>query len=112
MAFKYRNPEDVTSPADYVDVIEILREGSPDDNGDTSYAVARIEWEGKECIGVRWNISDKERENPEKESGDVECIGMPSSFGHPVWFVMPDELWDTESEIWKKIQASIKQRNK
>lgn len=84
----YVKPEEVTSPKDSVSNVEVLYEGK-----EGSCAIARLIWDGEECIGIRWNGT---AENPN---------GYPSSFGHPCWLVLDDDAV-------KVISAIILERNK
>jgi hypothetical protein len=95
---KYYKPEDVTSPADFIESVTVIHDG-----GANSFSVAKISWEGQECIGIRWNVARREHDDPEKKNGNQICVGMPSSHGYPVWFVLPDELLEDNSEIRKMI---------
>jgi hypothetical protein len=52
--------------------------------------VARVEWEGSEKIGIRWNGSK-----------DGPGIGNPQSRGNATWFLLPEEL---EKVILEKVE--------
>lgn len=82
---KYYKPVEVTSPKDFIKIIEILDEGDED-----SYAIAIIEWEGIKQVGIRWNVARREWNETEKINERKTCVGMPSSHGYPVWFILPD----------------------
>ena len=99
---RYRNPHQVTSPRDFLEVIEIIHDG-----GDKGASIARINWEGNPAIGVRWNIARSEYEDESKKFGQRECNGMPSCYGHPQWFVMPEELLDRKSDTWKTLERTL-----
>lgn len=99
---KYRNPHQVTSPRDFVEVIEIIHDG-----GEAGASIARINWEGSPVIGVRWNVARRERDDETKKSEERECVGMPSSQGHPVWFVLPEELLNKGSDAWRAIEQTL-----
>ena len=99
---KYAPPSTVTSPQDYISNINVLFDG-----GDDSFSVAKLDWEGKPCIAMRWNVARRERDDPDKISGAKVCVGMPSSHGFPVWFVLPDEIVNKDSEIWKLIESKL-----
>jgi hypothetical protein len=96
---KYAAPDTVLSPRDYVSNVEVLFDG-----GEESFSVARLDWEGASRIAIRWNVARREWEDTEKEAERKVCVGVPSSHGHPVWFVLPDELLDSSHEIWTKIR--------
>ena len=93
----YVNPAQVTSPQDYVSNVRVLFDG-----GDNSVSIAKIEWEGKDCFAARWNVAAREWDDPDKRAGKI-CLGMPTSHGLPVWFVLPKELLDRKSKAWEAI---------
>jgi hypothetical protein len=105
----YVDPRHVNSPQDYVTDVRVVHDGGGDDPA-KSFSVARIKWEGADCVAIRWNVAMREFDDPAKQQGK-QCVGVPSSRGYPVWFILPDEITDITSEIWKKI-ASIKEKNK
>ncbi len=98
----YRKPENVLSPRDTIREVKVIC-----DDGENSISVAKIKWEDKEVTGVRWNVSMREWDDQDKINGK-ECLGMPISTGHPVWFIIPNELFDKDSELWKKIENGLK----
>jgi len=59
---------------------------------------------------MRWNVSEREWDDADKESGKVLCKGMPVSRGYPVWFVLPDDAFKN-TDVWKKIIVSMKPDN-
>jgi hypothetical protein len=91
---RYITPQNVTSPRDFVQNVQILFDG-----GNESFSIARLEWEGGSCIGIRWNIARREWDDPSKQSDERECVGMPSSRGYPVWFVLPNEIRDGSFDL-------------
>jgi hypothetical protein len=97
----YTPPNTVTSPRDYISNLCVLFDG-----GEDSVSVARLHWEGKPCIAMRWNVARREWDDPEKKSGKKVCVGMPSSHGFPVWFLLPDELLEEESDLRRLVKAS------
>ena len=100
---KYFPSAKVISPTDYVSNIKVLYDG-----GDNSVSVASLKWEGKPCIAMRWNIARREWDDPEKIENKKTCIGMPSSHGYPVWFILPDELFNSQSDLNKAIDDFYK----
>lgn len=86
MSYVYKNPRLINSPREHVEVVKVLFDGKDDPN----YSIAIIKWDGVETIGIRWNISSSEWDDPKKQSGNYECIGNPSSRGMSTWFVLPD----------------------
>ncbi len=72
----YVNPESVLSPRNRVRSVDVLYNAGPG-----RWSVALLDFDGGECVGIRWNGS-------EDESG----IGNPQSRARPTWFVVPEEL--------------------
>lgn len=72
----YIDPETVIAPRSRVTSVEVLYNAG-------EWSVARLEYDGQECLGIRWNGSDQE-----------PGIGNPQSHGKPTWFVVPSELAD------------------
>jgi len=98
----YRTPLEVTRPRDLVEVIEVIHVG-----GEEGCSIARINWDGNPVIGVRWNVAQREWDDETKQREERACVGMPSSRGNPVWFVLPEELLDKESDAWAAIERSL-----
>ncbi|MBI1740713.1 MAG: hypothetical protein HY233_08220 [Acidobacteriales bacterium] len=71
----YVEPVTVWAPKTSVRSLEVLY-----NTGCNGWSVARVDWEGKESIGIRWN------------GGDGPGIGNPQSRGNATWFILPDEL--------------------
>lgn len=57
---------------------EVIFDGGP--TGPRSFAVAVGTWEEEPRLAIRWNC------NPSRPKGH------PHSSGHPVWFILPDDL--------------------
>jgi hypothetical protein len=70
----YIDPDTVVAPRSRVTAVEVVHNAG-------EWSVARLEYDGEECLGIRWNGN-------EREPG----IGNPQSHGRPTWFVVPDEL--------------------
>lgn len=68
----YTPPAEVISPRKAITSVRVLI-----DEGEGGFAVAALQWDGEERIGLRWNGSV---DNP---------IGNPQSRGIPTWFVLP-----------------------
>ncbi|MBN8699569.1 MAG: hypothetical protein JST02_05115 [Bacteroidetes bacterium] len=79
----------VLSPKDCVDSVTPIYDGGPIQG---EYSVAIIQWQGNPCIGIRWNITERELNNPDKVSGKIVCVGEPNSRGYATWFILPDEF--------------------
>lgn len=79
----------VTSPKDCVDNVRVIYDGGAVKG---EFSVAVLEWQGNPCIGIRWNITERELYNPDKQSGKVICVGEPNSRGYATWFILPDSF--------------------
>lgn len=99
----YTPPNTVIAPQDCVSNIHVIFDGGVD-----SYSVVKLDWNGSPRIAMRWNVSEREWHETDKASGSVECKGMPTSHGVPVWFVLPDDFLDTSADVWKDIAATAK----
>lgn len=95
----YHNPNTVLSPKDFVDNVSVIFDG-----GANSYSIAEVIWEGQKQLAIRWNIARREWDDQNKINNQTTCVGMPSSHGYPVWFIIPAELIDCNSEINKTIK--------
>jgi hypothetical protein len=71
----YIFPQHVTSPKDRLSDVRVVC-----DSGQEGYAVAKIKWDGKEVIGMRWNGGGTSSPFPK---------GNPNARGKPTWFVVP-----------------------
>jgi hypothetical protein len=84
----YVKPIDVRSPRDYVQDVEVLYDGKA-----LSFSLAKLTWEDNERVyAIRWNASMREQLDIEKQNGNKTCVGVPSSHGIPVWFVLPEQF--------------------
>lgn len=98
---KYRKPGQVLSPRDAISEVNVIFDG-----GENSISVAKVKWYDEYKLGIRWNVALREWDDSEKQNGK-ECLGMPTSTGHPVWFIIPDDFFDKESDIWKEIEKGL-----
>lgn len=102
----YFEPNEVLSPKDYVTFVEEIHHENEED-----YSLAKITWEGDLKIAIRWNVAAREYNDPEKKTGGKKCVGMPSSHGYPVWFILPEEflkeIMDKNSSVSKQIQSYL-----
>jgi len=39
----------------------------------------------------------------ESNATTIPCVGMPTSHGIPVWFILPDEMFEPDSDIGKAL---------
>jgi hypothetical protein len=72
----YVDPGTVVAPRSRLTSVEVLYNSGPG-----GWSLARLQFDGEECLGIRWN-------GAEHEPG----IGNPQSRGRPTWFVVPDQL--------------------
>lgn len=100
----YKQPNTVTSPQDCVSNINVIFDGG---TGSYPFSVAKLDWDGVPCIAMRWNVGQREWDDPQKKNNNKECVGMPVSRGFPVWFVLPKEFFDQNSEVWKQIKSKL-----
>ncbi len=89
MPYKIHPPDTVTTPKTCVSDVKVIYNGG-DKHGD--YSIARLKWNGKDVIGIRWNISEKEAQDPDKKVGKKICLGEPNSRGYPTWFILPKDF--------------------
>lgn len=89
----YIDPKTVDSPRANWKLIEVLRNGSNDKDGDGDAALAIGEWNSHDGSGstrvlaVRWNGN----------SASLSGVGNPQSRGLPTWFILPQ--WMNEAII-------------
>ncbi|HEY1895658.1 MAG TPA: hypothetical protein VGG62_05270 [Terracidiphilus sp.] len=74
----YIDPHTVVSPKNKVQKLEVLFDRGPVDR---SWSLARLEYGGQKCLGIRWNGDNLESKK-----------GVPLANAHPVWFILPAEL--------------------
>lgn len=77
-SMNYVNPKMVVSPKNRISGLKILH-----DNGEDSWSLAEIIWDGEKCMGIRWNGSFTDENHN---------IGTPQSRGLPMWFILPNEV--------------------
>ena len=104
MAYKYRQPDTILSPRDAITKVDVLF-----DNGE--FSVAKLLWYGDEKLGIRWNIGLREWDDPDKQNGSKECLGVPTSRSHPTWFILPEDFINEDSEILKTLKQLKLNRN-
>jgi len=79
---EYYKPDMVVSPKGKLSDLKVIVDGGATKkygfgNG---YSLACFTWEGKTCLGIRWNGSED------------ALLGTPQSRGIPTWFVLPDSI--------------------
>ncbi|MBO1884528.1 hypothetical protein J4N46_08885 [Capnocytophaga sp. Marseille-Q4570] len=88
MSFKIKDPQSILVPKDQISSLIVIKQT-------VAYSIAKItDHNGKQKIGVRWNVSSKENSDPDKQNGTKECLGFPAFYGNPCWFILPDEFLD------------------
>lgn len=80
MGNSYIDPNTVLSPRGSVQNLEVLYDG-----GAGSFSLARMEWDGRDAHGFRWNGYT------DRKTGKVNK-GSPISTGHPIWMILPTEM--------------------
>ncbi len=71
----YVEPARVVAPRSSIRSVDVLYNTGPG-----GWAVARLNWENQERLGIRWN------------GAEGPGVGNPQSRAVPTWFVLPDEL--------------------
>lgn len=105
MPLRYHDPRTVISPKDYVKNVRVIFDGR---TGTNPFSIAKIEWDGEDCFAIRWNVARREFDDPNKTSGKNICMGIPTSHGKPVWFVIPMiDLLNPNSEVHKQVQKFL-----
>lgn len=110
MPFKYNPAATVVSPRKYVRNVRVLYDGGPIHG---EFSVARLEWNGNEVLGIRWNINENEAIDPAKISGSKVCLGEPNSRGKSTWFVLPDSFIDellSGGDLSKKLKQYLNEK--
>ncbi len=86
----YIDPQTVLSPRNRVGSVQVIYNGGPG-----SWSVARIDYDGEERLGFRWNGSK-----------DEPGIGTPQSRGKPTWEILPMDLAEVVQERVEQLQDS------
>lgn len=113
MPYRYKLPVEVISPKDKVsDVKPIFDNG----NFHGAYSVAKLKWNKKDVIGIRWNINEREADKPNKRSGKEICKGEPNSRGYSTWFILPDDfilqlISDKRSNLVMELKEYLNKKN-
>ena len=116
--FIYELPEKVTSPKDYVQEVTPIFDGTKEMKNleDAKknhehldhFSLAILKWKDEYTLGIRWNLTMRETNYPEKQNGTKTCKGIPVSFTHPVWFVLPRQLHQSVLESMKSLIDIVK----
>lgn len=114
MALDYVKPKNVTSPMDYVQEVTPIFDGTEKNEGKEKtkqledFSLAILKWKDEYTLGIRWNLTMREANDPEKQNGTKTCKGIPVSFTHPVWFVLPRQLHQSVLESMKSLIDVVK----
>jgi len=76
----YVDPNKVNAPKRLVSDVQVVFDTREVEG---SWSVAKLKWDGRETVGIRWNGDPSNR-----------GIGTPQSRGLPTWFIVPEELQD------------------
>lgn len=96
--YNYCNPFYVKHPKGRVLIKEILFENPSEKD---TYCLAKIVFDGNECLAFRWNITGDEK-NEKKNTNEV-CIGYPfSPKKEPQWVCLPNITKYFEMLLLKK----------
>jgi hypothetical protein len=77
----YMPPAMVRSPKDRVKDLEVLY-----DDGENSWSMAKMKWDGEEAVGVRHN-------------GNEKHVGSPQARGIPMWFILPEPIAEAAKNL-------------
>ena len=114
MALDYVKPKNVTSPMDYVQEVTPIFDGTEKNEGKEKskqledFSLAILKWQDEYTLGIRWNLTMREANDPEKQNGTKTCKGIPVSFTHPVWFVLPRQLHQSVLKSMKSLIDVVK----
>lgn len=109
MALNYVKPKNVTSPMDYVQEVTPIFDGTEKNEGKEKskqfedFSLAILKWKDDYTLGIRWNITMREANDPIKQNGTKTCKGLPISCTHPIWFVLPKQLQQSVLESMKSL---------
>ncbi len=84
----YIKPNLVLSPKSSVSELQVIY-----DDGENSWSLAKMKWDGGDAIGLRWNGGSEDPKFPH--------IGNPQSRGVPTWFILPQEIADVVVQMLK-----------
>ena len=87
----YYNPLTINCPQDYVKMDRVIYDGTAQ-NGSEDFSLALIFWDGLPTLAMRWNHTMREESDTDKKNNIKKCMGIPVSFAHPVWFVIPHAM--------------------
>lgn len=98
----YTNPTTVLSPRRVISDLNVIFDG-----GNRGVSVATMRWDGRDVIGIRWNIAMNEWNDPLKIANQKVCLGMPVAYGKPVWYILPP-FDNCDDEVKQKVKELLK----
>lgn len=105
--YKIQDPKTVVSPRDCIQDVKVIYNGA-DDPG---YSIAIVTWQGIRKIAIRWNISQREWDNTNKQNGSQICLGEPNSRGYATWFILPEEFLSSilkqNDDVYTKVKDAM-----
>jgi hypothetical protein len=75
-----------------------------------NFSLAILQWKDEYTLGIRWNLTMREDQDPDKQNGIKQCKGMPFSSGQPIWFVLPKLLHQSVLESLKSFISDEKRK--
>jgi hypothetical protein len=116
MALNYVKPKKVTSPMDYVKEVTPIFDGTEENESKEKseqledFSLAILKWKDEYTLGIRWNFTMREANDPAKQNGTKTCKGMPFSSANPIWFVLPKLLHKSVLESLKAFLSEEKRK--
>jgi len=111
--YKYYDPKEVVSPRDCISEVTTIFNGHTGDDEHEPFSLAIVTWDGEKRIGIRWNVTYREWDDQDKESGVKMCVGEPNSRGYPTWFMLPvsflTDLLSSTSEVAEAVSKALKE---
>ncbi len=99
----YIRPERVRAPKKSLTNVEVIYNTGPRRH---SWSVAKLLWNGRQSVGIRWNGTKKEKRG----------TGNPQSHARATWFIVPNELETVISKeafrlaLGKKLAAAYREK--
>jgi hypothetical protein len=116
MSLNYVKPKKVASPMDYVQEVTPIFDGTEENERKEKseqledFSLAILKWNDEYTLGIRWNFTMREANDPAKQNGTKICKGIPVSFTHPVWLVLPKLLHQSVLESLKSFIPDEKRK--
>jgi len=81
---KYIKPAAVLSPRDFISNVRVLYDG-----GEDYVSVALLEWEGEECLAIRWNVRPARGATPKSALAGSAAWACPHRTAIPCGLCCP-----------------------